>query len=138
MKEVDEKTATKLLKRRYKRAKRIIKDPNKTNKFLIRIEKKIRKVPKIGDKLSKIVVMVSMIRDYIKKDYTNVPIGTILSAVAALTYFLTPIDFIPDTIPGFGYVDDAAVIAVCWSLCESDIDEYSEWRKQKLESLSVI
>lgn len=32
-------------------------------------------------------------------------------AIAALVYFISPIDAIPDVIPGAGFVDDAAAIA---------------------------
>lgn len=48
----------------------------------------------------------------------------------ALLYFLSPIDFIPDSIPGIGYVDDAAVVLACLKLVQSDVDEYREWQSQ--------
>lgn len=31
--------------------------------------------------------------------------------IFALTYFISPVDLIPDVLPGIGYVDDALVIA---------------------------
>jgi drug/metabolite transporter (DMT)-like permease len=37
--------------------------------------------------------------------------GAILVAVGALLYFISPIDLIPDFIPGLGYLDDMAVVA---------------------------
>ncbi|EEA85918.1 YkvA family protein [Peptacetobacter hiranonis] len=63
---------------------------------------------------------------YVKKEYTDIPIGTIIAILSALIYFVSPIDFIPDSIPGIGYLDDVAVVAVCWNLVSSDIEEYTK------------
>ena len=62
--------------------------------------------------------------------YTKVPVGTIVAIVSALIYFVSPVDFIPDFIPGIGQVDDAAVIVACLALVTADLDEYSVWRKK--------
>lgn len=67
---------------------------------------------------------------YVKKEYTDIPIGTIIAILSALIYFVSPIDFIPDSIPGIGYLDDVAVVAVCWNLVSSDIEEYTKWREE--------
>jgi len=55
---------------------------------------------------------------------TEVPIGSIMAIISTLTYFVSPVDLIPDTIPGLGYVDDTAIIATCLALVNSDIAEY--------------
>ena len=68
--------------------------------------------------------------NHIKKEYQDVPIGTIIAVLSALIYFVSPIDLVPDSIPAIGYFDDAAVVAACWKLVESDIDEYLKWRKE--------
>ncbi len=60
-----------------------------------------------------------------KKEYTEVPLGTILGIVSALIYILSPIDLIPDRIPGAGHLDDAAVLLICLKAgAEDDIKEY--------------
>ena len=74
--------------------------------------------------------LVSMVLGYEGKGYPNLPIGTIMLIASALLYFLSPIDFIPDSIPGIGYVDDAAVVLACLKLVQSDVDEYGEWQSQ--------
>lgn len=58
------------------------------------------------------------------------PIGSIIAIISALTYFISPVDIIPDTVPGLGYMDDAAVIATCYALVHSDIAEYQKWREK--------
>jgi uncharacterized membrane protein YkvA (DUF1232 family) len=41
--------------------------------------------------------------------------------IAALAYFVTPIDLIPDFVAGLGYTDDAAVLAAAIGLVSSHI-----------------
>jgi uncharacterized membrane protein YkvA (DUF1232 family) len=43
--------------------------------------------------------------------YTAIPYRSIVLAVAAVLYFVWPLDAIPDFIPVIGYVDDAFVMA---------------------------
>jgi uncharacterized membrane protein YkvA (DUF1232 family) len=49
------------------------------------------------------------------------------TAVLALVYFISPVDFIPDAIPVIGYVDDAVVIAMAMKLLAPVMPAY---RKQ--------
>ncbi len=74
--------------------------------------------------------MISLVKSYIEKEYTDIPIGTIIAIVSALLYLLSTIDIIPDFIPVAGYFDDIAVMDVCLKLVESDINEYKMWKKE--------
>ncbi|PNW26941.1 DUF1232 domain-containing protein [Formosa algae] len=69
-----------------------------------------------------------MTRDYFKGDYTAVPWYIIAAVGSALLYVLSPIDTIPDIIPIVGYVDDAAVMALCLKFVHIEIDEYKKWK----------
>ena len=81
---------------------------------------------------------MSLIRSYVKKEYTDIPIGSILAIISALIYFVSPIDIVPDFIPGVGYVDDALVIAACLKLVESDVQEYIKWRKANGKEIEFV
>ena len=70
-----------------------------------------------------------MLKDFATRKYTEIPMGTILAIVGTLVYILNPFDLIPDFIPAFGYLDDAAVIAVCLKAIKVDIDKYKAFRK---------
>ena len=70
----------------------------------------------------------SMVKDYAGGAYREVPFGTIAAIVAALAYVLSPIDAIPDFIPVFGYLDDAAVLTLCLRLVRADVEEYRRWK----------
>lgn len=129
-KNLDDKTALAELKKGYGKAKTLLDDVDELERFLQRLEKKLKTIPVAGDKLAVLPIMISLVRNYIKKEYTDVPIGTVIAIVSALIYVLSPVDFIPDSIPGVGYLDDAAVVAVCWKLVKSDIEEYEVWRQR--------
>ena len=125
----DENQAQNELKKGYKKAEILLHDENKLEIFLQKIENKLTIVPIVGNALSYIPVMIPMIRSYVRKEYTEIPIGSIISMISALIYFVSPVDIIPDFLPVVGYLDDAAVVAACIKLVKSDIDDYKQWRK---------
>ena len=136
-KEIDEQKALEELEKGYEEAEKLLRNEDKLEKFLQRLEKKLKIIPIAGDKLAVVPVMVSLLKNYVKKEYTDIPIGTIIDIISAMTYFVSPIDLVPDSIPVLGYFDDAAVVAACWKLVQSDVDEYVEWRKENGKELEV-
>ncbi|MBQ9023937.1 MAG: DUF1232 domain-containing protein [Bacilli bacterium] len=129
MKLMNKKQANKELKKGYKKAEKLIKDKDKTEEFLQKLEKKLKEIPKLGNTLSMVPILISLVRSYIKGEYKNVPLGTIIAIISALLYVFMMLDFIPDSIPGAGYIDDALVIGACLRLIRSDVEEYQKYRK---------
>ena len=84
----------------------------------------------LPNKLADVPIMCSLVYNYVNKKYTEVPIGSIMAIISALTYFISPVDMIPDAVPGLGYVDDASVISLCLLLVHSDLAEYQKWREE--------
>lgn len=136
-KQFDEQEAVVALKKGYKEAEEMLKDEDKMERFLQRLEKKLKIIPLVGEKLADVPIMASLVRSYVKKDYTDIPIGSIIAIVSALIYFVSPIDLIPDSIPLIGYFDDAAVVGACWKLVDSDVEEYVQWRKQNGKEIEL-
>lgn len=128
---ISKEKALATLKNGFAKAEEFLKDDEKIKDLLLRIEEKLKMVPRIGEQLSHIPVFISMIRSYLKKEYTKAPVGTIVAIISAIAYFLSPVDVIPDSIPVAGYVDDAAIITACLSIVDSDIKEYILWRDSK-------
>ena len=96
----------------------------------IKIDRLRHKVPSVLENMwEKIKLMYRALRAYYKKEYREIPWGTISAMAAALLYFLSPIDVIVDFIPVLGYVDDAAVIAFSLKLVDSDIKKFEAWEK---------
>ena len=131
MKVISDKRARKKIDKGCGKAEIILKDVDKTDKFLRKLEKKLKVVPKVGDKLAYAPIMASLVRNYVNKSYKDIPVGVIIAVVSSLIYFVSPIDISPDTLPMIGYLDDATVLAVCWKLVDSDIKKFLKWRDGK-------
>ena len=78
-----------------------------------------------------IKILFSLIKDYAKGDYKDIPWTSIAAVVSAILYFVSPIDIIPDFIPVIGYLDDAAVIAICMSWIKVDVEKYKIWKEKE-------
>ncbi len=130
MEKVNDKKAMDELKKGYEKAKEMLQDHDKMERFLQKLEQKIKLIPFAGKKLSKVPIMAALINSYVHKEYTDIPMGTIIAVISALIYFATPIDIVPDSIPVLGYFDDAAVVKTCWNMVESDINDYLKWRDE--------
>ena len=128
---MDEEEAKKELEKGYENAEDILEDQDKMEEFLRKIEVKLNEIPVAGKSLSKIPLLVSLLKSYWKKDYKDIPVKSIVAVISALLYWLLPADVIPDMIPGIGYVDDASVIAFCLKLINDDFKDYEKWRKEK-------
>ncbi len=116
------------LEKNYSKAEKVIKDKQKFDKLIVRAEKKLKNIPKIGEKLAYIPIFIQMMKSYFTKEYTDLPLGTVIAIISTLIYLVSPVDLIPDFIPGLGYIDDAAVVMACLKLVESDVKEFIQWR----------
>lgn len=74
------------------------------------------------------VDLFSLMKDWYKGRYKDVPWLVISSVGGALLYVLSPIDLIPDFIPIVGYLDDAAVFAALLKFVRQDLAKYREWK----------
>ena len=54
------------------------------------------------------------------------PWATVSAITAALLYFVSPVDLLPDFVPGAGLIDDALVIALCVSVIRMDLRRYAK------------
>ncbi|HGA1367274.1 TPA: YkvA family protein [Streptococcus suis] len=79
-------------------------------------------------KFAAIPGLISMVRSYIRRDYSKLPKATILAIIGALIYFFSPIDALPDFILGAGLLDDAFVLNACLKLIKTDVDDFRSWQ----------
>jgi uncharacterized membrane protein YkvA (DUF1232 family) len=115
-----------------RKAKDILENQGKWEEFKEKFDaflKKAAKIPILGEVIDDIITMLDLVDAYMKKEYTAVPAGTIVSIVAALIYVLSPIDLIPDTIPIIGWVDDVAVVKFLLKFgVGKDLDKFRAWK----------
>ena len=64
-------------------------------------------------------------------EYRAVGRQALLPVVAALLYFLAPLDMVPDWLPGAGLLDDLAVLAWVMRTWAAELDAYRAWREAR-------
>lgn len=116
-------------------AQGIMKDPSKIDELLKQLEVKLAEVPQIGDTLADIPLMISMVKSYITRDYTEVSPKVIATLVAAFVYLVKKKDLIPDFIPVAGFADDLGVLGFALKLCKPELQAYKEFRDGKKPSI---
>jgi uncharacterized membrane protein YkvA (DUF1232 family) len=72
-------------------------------------------------------------------EYRAVSRQALLAVVAALLYFVTPVDALPDWLPVIGFVDDLAVLAWVLRTWRDELAAFQAWRMaQSPETLLKI
>jgi uncharacterized membrane protein YkvA (DUF1232 family) len=112
-------------------AQELIQDPSKINDVLDQVQEKIKDIPVVGTDLANIPTMISMVKSYVTKEYTEVSPKVVAALVSALLYVLKGRDLIPDAIPILGQVDDVAGIAVAMKLIAPEIEAFKQWQAAK-------
>ena len=73
-------------------------------------------------------LLIPLIKDYWRGTYRDVSLKSIVIFVVALAYIISPIDLIPDYIPGLGQIDDAVILGLSLYFLEKDLRKYQEWK----------
>ena len=115
---------------RKNQAEYITNNKDAFNKFLNNTEATLKKIPAFGNLLSDIHLLISLVKSYVDGEYREISYNSIIAVVATLLYVISPIDIIPDVIPGVGYTDDAMAVAFCIKMIHDDLEKYQSWRIQ--------
>jgi uncharacterized membrane protein YkvA (DUF1232 family) len=115
-----------------KKADEIIDDVERLNRLL---QQAINKAQNQKTKIMKIwedlLLLIELVRAYARGEYHGIPWKTIIYAVAAIIYFVNPLDIIPDFILGIGYLDDATVIAFVINAIHKELERFREFRSEQ-------
>ena len=71
--------------------------------------------------------LVRLLQAWAGGRYRSVPWRSISLAIAALLYFVSPLDGIPDFIPFLGYVDDVFIITWIMRAIQKDLEKFRAW-----------
>lgn len=72
-------------------------------------------------------------------EYRSISSQALLAVVAALLYFVSPLDAIPDWLLGIGFLDDIAVLGWLMSTWKGELQAFRDWRaSQPKERLEVV
>jgi uncharacterized membrane protein YkvA (DUF1232 family) len=104
--------------------------------LLAQLGRKLKDVDWKSVKLStareKLSVLGRFIKAYAMGQYRDVPWKSILIVIAAVVYFVSPIDLLPDFIPITGLTDDFAVLLWVYNSVGKEIDKFLTWEKSQV------
>ena len=79
----------------------------------------------------KFMVLGRMAKAYALGRYRVVPWKVILVLLAAVIYFLNPLDLIPDLIPIVGFTDDFAIMLWVYNAIGVEVEKFLEWEQSQ-------
>lgn len=106
-----------------------INDKDKAKKLVDEAKKKAKHKGPLEELWEDIQLLFGIISDWATGKYTEIPTGSIIAIIVGLLYFVSPIDLIPDFLPG-GLLDDAAVLALVIAQVRSDLNKYKQWLEE--------
>lgn len=106
------------------RAEIITNNMDAYGKFMEDINATLKKVPNESGLRSDIPLLVSLVKAYIEDEYVDISYNSIVAIVSTLLYVISPVDIIPDVIPGVGYSDDEVAVAFCVKMIHDDIEKF--------------
>lgn len=113
-------------------ARGYLQDPHSRSRFLAAVkEYATRKEGLIRGFRGDLQILAGLVRDWSSGEYAGVSKKTLLFAIAALLYFLSPLDTVPDFLGAVGFADDAAIVLFVLNSLKKEIDRYREWRAKR-------
>lgn len=116
-------------------AESYIKQPTRLKKLLTDAYNKASEKKELGTLAHEVWTTLQSLFRLIKMsasgEYTGVPATTMVTAVAVLLYFLSPIDLIPDFIPVVGLLDDMVLVAWFSTSIKQELEKFHEWEAAK-------
>lgn len=116
-----------------KKAEEYATDQNKVSGLLDDAQRKAeRNRDRLSETLDSLQSLFRLIRAWLAGRYNIVPWRTIVLSIAAILYFVNPLDVIPDFLPMFGFLDDAGVLAFVLQSIRKDLDRFLDWERVNL------
>lgn len=111
----------------------------KPGRFLVLISQlglKLREVNwanlNASDVKGRFKVLGRLIKAYALGQYREIPWKSMLIVLAAVIYFINPVDLIPDMLPVIGLTDDFGILVWVYKTVNDEIDKFILWEKTRL------
>lgn len=78
-----------------------------------------------------IKLTISMLMDFVKGNYKEIPLDTLSALVITMAYVISPIDIITDVIPVVGWVDDLILVRFFLIYAKKDVKNYVSWKSKQ-------
>ena len=81
----------------------------------------------LGQAGADLTAMIRLTQAWARGHYRIVPWRSLVYSVAALLYFVNPLDAVPDVLLLLGLTDDIAIIAFVVRAIRQDLDAFVDW-----------
>lgn len=120
-------------------AREYLKRPEQTDSLLKDATKKAEdRKGSFTDIWDKLQLLFELVGAWRKGEYRKIPAGSIITIIAAIIYFVSPIDLVPDFLAGLGIVDDAAVIGFVLKQLSADLDKFKYWKENHIAENIIL
>lgn len=121
------------LKRSIRKAEKVGKDRSRVKQVLAEASTKaLVNREKLGEAWDHLQTLFRLIGAWVTRRYTQVPWRVLVIGLAAVIYFVNPLDIVPDFLP-FGLLDDIGVIGLAVSMMREDLTRFRAWEKAQAE-----
>lgn len=79
---------------------------------------------------------VRFVAAFASGEYKEMPWRSAVFALAALLYFVSPVDLVPDFIPVLGFTDDVTVVFAVLTAIRKDLSRFERWRARHAAALA--
>ena len=110
------------------------RDPKRLRQLVEDAVGKIAVIPRgpFAETWPYLMAMIRLIRDYQRAEYRDISEQNLHIIIAAILYFVSPFDVIPDWVPVLGHIDDAFVIALALKSVRADLDTFMAWETARV------
>ncbi len=85
----------------------------------------------IGRLKSDLPLLFRLLKAWKAGRYPGLSVRTLASLAVAILYVVIPMDVVPDFIPGIGFLDDAAVLALVLHGMAQDLSAFRIWEETR-------
>ena len=113
-----------------KRAEGMLGSPERLHKLVGQGVNKLASASggKFAELRRQLTLCIALLRAWLAGDYRQVSQKTVVVMVAALLYFVVPLDVIPDFIFGWGLLDDMAVLTYVFAQFSEEVTAFEQWQ----------
>lgn len=120
------------------RAEKLSGDRERITSFVKKVLEKLKENNvALNQIFNDVNTLIRLVSSWANGSYKSIPVSTIISIIAALIYLVSPVDIIPDFIPGIGYIDDIAVILFVIKSIKTDLNNFLQWENDKGNEIRI-
>lgn len=111
------------------KAREYLHNPGELDNLVARARRKAAGISRgpFTDLWDSLMTALRLLRAYARGQYRDVPWQSLVLIVAAIVYFVMPLDLVPDFLAGFGFLDDAVLLGWTLKTVEDVLADFEAW-----------